>query len=145
MEDIPEGKQILAGTFSLNGYPVIILFDSSATHNFISKACTKKCQLTIQCTNTPYMISTPRGKIVTKQIFMHTPLNLAGKVYKLILIVLDGQGIDVILEMGWMKAHNALLDIATHTVYLDSLVHGIATLWMPSPSVATPLVHHTTT
>jgi hypothetical protein len=91
------------------------------------------------------MISTPGGKIITKQIFMHTPLNFKGKVYKLSLIILDGQGIDVILKMGWMKAHNALLDIAAHTVYLDSLVHCIATLWFPSPSVATPLVHRTTT
>jgi hypothetical protein len=118
---------------------LVLLIISSAKHAL------KKCQLTIQCTNTPYMISTPGGKIVTKQIFMHTPLNLAGKVYKLSLIILDGQGIDVILEMGWMKAHNALLDIAAHTVYLDSLVHCIATLWFPSPSVATPLVHRTTT
>jgi hypothetical protein len=28
------------------------------------------------------------------------------------LIVLDGQGIDVILEMGWMKRHKTLLDTA---------------------------------
>jgi hypothetical protein len=40
MEDIPEGEQVLTGTFSLNGFPIIILFDSGATHNFISRACT---------------------------------------------------------------------------------------------------------
>jgi hypothetical protein len=28
MEDIPEGEQVLTGTFSLNKHPVIILFDS---------------------------------------------------------------------------------------------------------------------
>jgi hypothetical protein len=31
------------GTFSLNGYHVVILFDFGATHDFISKACTQKC------------------------------------------------------------------------------------------------------
>jgi hypothetical protein len=36
VEDIPEGKQVLAGTFSLNGHPAIILFDSGASHDFIS-------------------------------------------------------------------------------------------------------------
>jgi hypothetical protein len=144
MEDISEGEHVLTGTFFLNGYPIIILFDSNATHDFISKACTQKCQLTIQYTNTPYMISTPEGKIITKQLVKNTPLNLGGKEYKTCLIVLEGQGIDVILGMGWMKGHKALLDIAACTVHLDSLLHGIATLQLSSPSIAAPSVHHTT-
>jgi hypothetical protein len=110
MEDIPEGEPVLMGMFSLNGYPVVTLFDSGATHEFISKACTKRYQLIIQHIDTPYVISTPGGKIVTKQMVMHTPINLEGRIYKLSLIVLDGQGFDIILGMGWMKAHKALLD-----------------------------------
>jgi hypothetical protein len=42
MEDIPEGERVLTGTFSLNGYLVLILFDFGATHDFISKACIQK-------------------------------------------------------------------------------------------------------
>jgi hypothetical protein len=53
MEDIPEGEQVLAGTFSLNGYPAIVLFDSGATHDFITKACTQRCQLSIHHIDTP--------------------------------------------------------------------------------------------
>jgi hypothetical protein len=44
IEDIPEGKQVLANTFSLNGQHVVILFDSGATRDFISRACTQKHQ-----------------------------------------------------------------------------------------------------
>jgi hypothetical protein len=40
MEDIPEGDQVLMGTFSLNGHPAVVLFDSGATHDFITKICT---------------------------------------------------------------------------------------------------------
>jgi hypothetical protein len=58
MEDIPEGEQVLTGTFSLNGYPIVVLFDSSATHDFISKACIQKSQLAIQHMITPYLIKT---------------------------------------------------------------------------------------
>jgi hypothetical protein len=58
MEDIPEGEQVLVGTFSLNGHPVIILFELEASHDFISKACTQKHQLAIEHMLTPYMIST---------------------------------------------------------------------------------------
>jgi hypothetical protein len=61
MEDVLEGEQLLAGTFSLQGHPIIILFNSGATHNLISKACIQKCQLAIMHVSTPYMISTWGG------------------------------------------------------------------------------------
>jgi hypothetical protein len=37
MSDIPEGASVLTGTFSINDTPVKILFDSRATHNYISE------------------------------------------------------------------------------------------------------------
>jgi hypothetical protein len=61
MKDIHEGEQVLAGTFSLNGYPAVILFNSGATHDFITKACTQRCQLSIHHIDTPYLISTQVG------------------------------------------------------------------------------------
>jgi hypothetical protein len=112
MEDIPEGEQVLAGMFSLKGSPIVILFYSRVSHDFISKRCTEKHQLDVHHSNTPYRISTPEGKIATRHIARKSPLNLAGKEFKVCLIILDGQGIDVILGMGWMKRHKALLDIA---------------------------------
>jgi hypothetical protein len=113
LEDIPEGEQVLAGTFSLNGYPAVVLSNSDATHDFITKACTQRCQLSIHHVDSPYLISTPGGRVVTKQTVMHAPLDLAGKLYKASLIILDGQGLDIILGMGWMRVHKALLDTAT--------------------------------
>jgi hypothetical protein len=112
MEDIPEGEQVLAGMFSLNGHPTTVLFDSGASHDFISKACTQKHQLVIEHIITPYLIHTPGGSIATKQLVMATPLSLAGILFRTNLIVLEGQGIDVILGMGWMKRCKAVLDIA---------------------------------
>jgi hypothetical protein len=144
MEDIPEGEQVLVGTFSLNGYPALVLFDSGATYDFITKACTQRCQLSIHHVNTPYLISTPGGRVVTKQTVMHAPLDLAVKLYKPSLIVLDGQGLDIILGMGWMRAHKALLDTATRVVQLDSSLYGTQVLQLSVISVATPSVHHTT-
>jgi hypothetical protein len=144
MEEILEGEQVLAGMFSLNGHPAIVLFDSSATGDFISKACNQKYQLTIQHISTPYMISIPGGKIVTKQMVMHTPLNLAGKIYKPSMIVLDGQWIDVILGMSLVETHKTVLDITARVVRQDLPVHDVATLQLSLPSAAPPSVHHTT-
>jgi hypothetical protein len=82
--------------------------------------------------------------MATKHIVLKTPLDLGGRVFKVCLIVLDGQGIDVILGMDWMKRHKAMLDTAARMVHLDSLVHGSTTLQLSLPSVVPTSVHHTT-
>jgi hypothetical protein len=61
MDDIPEGEPVFVGTFFLNDHSAIVLFDSDATHDFISKTCTQKCKLVIESISAPYMISTPGG------------------------------------------------------------------------------------
>jgi hypothetical protein len=93
---------------------------------------------------TPYLINTPGGKIFTRQVVVNPPLDLGGRVYKMCLIILEGQGIDMISGMNWMKRHKALVDTAARVVHLESLMHGVATLQLSLPSVAPPLVYHTT-
>jgi hypothetical protein len=144
MEAIPEGAQVLTGTFSLGGRPIIILFDSGATHDFISKSYTQKHQLPIAHTHTPYKIGTPRGDIITTQVILSIPLSFMGRVYKTSLIVLDGQRIDVIVRMSWMKEHKALLDTVAHTMLLDSLIHGITVLQLLTHPVTASSLHHLT-
>jgi hypothetical protein len=145
MEDIPEGKPVLMGTFFLNDHSVVVLFDSSATHDFVSKACTQKCKLVIEPISVPYMISTPGGQIVTKQVVVNPPLNLKGRIYKTCLIILDGQEIDVILGMSWMRRHRALLDTTAQVVHLDSPEHDSVTLQLPSTPVPNASAHYTVT
>jgi hypothetical protein len=61
VEEIPTGEEVLVGTFSLNEHPVIILFDSRASHNFMSSTCAKKTKLSLVALGAPYVISTPGG------------------------------------------------------------------------------------
>jgi hypothetical protein len=51
------------------------------------------------------------------------PLDLDGQVFEIDLIILSGQGIDVILAVSWMKWHKTVLDIAARLVHLNSLVY----------------------
>jgi hypothetical protein len=143
MEDIPDSEPVLASTFFLNDHSAVVLFDSGATHDFVSKACTKKCKLVIEPISAPYMISTPGGQIVTKQVVMNPPLNLNDRIYKTCLIVLDRQGIDVILGMSWMRRHQALLDTATWVVHLNTPYHGSVTLQPTSTPVSAVSAYRT--
>jgi hypothetical protein len=105
----------------------------------------QKCKLVIEPISSPYMISTPRGQIVTKQVVANLSLNLKGKIYKTCLIILDGQGIVVILGMSWMKRHRTLLDTATRVVHLDSPEDGSVTLQLTSTPMPDVSAHHTVT
>jgi hypothetical protein len=73
MEDILEGEPVIVDTFPLYRHSVVVLFDSGATHDFVSKACTQRCKLVMEPISAPYMISTPGGRIVTKQVVMNPP------------------------------------------------------------------------
>jgi hypothetical protein len=60
----------------------------------------------------PYVISTPGGRVDVDWIVHKAPLKLAKRVFSTDLIILKGQGLEVILGMSWMKLHRSVLDIA---------------------------------
>jgi hypothetical protein len=56
--------------------------------------------------------------------------------------MLSGQGIDVILEMSWMKLHKAILDIATRKVHLNSPMYRKVTLHLLADAHIKASFHH---
>jgi hypothetical protein len=142
MEEIPTGEEVLAGTFFLNEHPVIILFDSGASHDFISSTCAKKAMLSMVAAKAPYVSSTLRGRVDANWIVRQAPLELAGRVFSTDLIILKGQRLEVILGMSWMKLHRAVLDIAGRLVHLDSPVYGKVILHLPVVSRIKASLHH---
>jgi hypothetical protein len=142
MEEIPTGEEVLADTLFLNEHPIIILFDSGASHDFISSTCAKKVMLSTVAAEAPYVISTPGGRVDADQIVRKAPLELVGRVFSVDLIILKGQGLDVILGMSWMKLHRAVLDIVGQLVHLDSPVYGKVILHLPVVSRIKTSLHH---
>jgi hypothetical protein len=80
MSDIPEGALILMGTFSINDTPIKILFDSGATHNFISENLLGKMGLKGSHTNSSYKIISPGGKITSSILIRGVCLGLGSKI-----------------------------------------------------------------
>jgi hypothetical protein len=78
VEEIPPGEEVLTGTFFLYENPIIILFDSSASHEFMRLACAQKAKLTLCATPVPYSIRTLGGRVVTDQMIHKIPLELVG-------------------------------------------------------------------
>jgi hypothetical protein len=142
VEEIPTREEVLLGTFFLNKRPIIILFDSRESHDFMSSTCAKKAKLTPVVSGVPYVISTPRGRANADRIAQEVPLELSEKIFITNLSILSGQGIDVILGMSWMKMHKAILDIAARLVHLNSRMYGKVTLHHPAISHIKASLHH---
>jgi hypothetical protein len=68
------------------------------------------------------------------QVAQTVLLELSGRIFNTNLIILSGQGIDVILGMSWIKLHRAVLDIAGRLVHLNSPVYGKVILHLPAVS-----------
>jgi predicted aspartyl protease len=99
MSDIPEGASVVTGTFSINDTPVKILFDSGATHGFISENLLGKLGLKGSHTKAAYKITTPGGNISSHIVTFGVPLNLGSKIIQSNLITINLEGMDIILGM----------------------------------------------
>jgi hypothetical protein len=131
VEEIPPGEDFLASTFFLYEDQIIVLFNSGASRDFMSLACAQKAKLTLYATPVPYSIRTPGSQVVVDQMVHKIPLELVTRVFPTSLIVLKGQGIDVILGMNWMKMHRVVFDISARLVHLDSPIYGKVSLQLP--------------
>jgi hypothetical protein len=99
LSELPKGAPIMTGTFSINHQPVIILFDSGATHSFISSTCGTKIGLDLYSTSGAYMIATPGGKISSNQVCRSVPIQMGKNLVRTDLLLLDLEGMDALLGM----------------------------------------------
>jgi hypothetical protein len=138
MVDIPEGAAVLMGTFSIRDHPVKILFDSGATHSFISESLVCKLGLHSCHTKESFVVSTTGGRIPSNTITKVVPLLLCSKTFLTNLIHLGLGGLDVIHEMNWLTQHQVILDIASRMVEIHSPTSGHTTLYLPKAESINP-------
>jgi len=128
LEDVPKGAQVMAGTFSVHNHHVTVLFDSGASHTFISKECAIRLGLKIESMSKPYHIHSPGGKLITNQFVKQVPLQMQEKTFPTTLIIIPTQSVDIILGMNWMDGRGVLLDTTSRSVHIKSSIHDSMTL-----------------
>jgi hypothetical protein len=125
MADIPEGAPVMTGIFSVLNYPAIILFDSGASHSFIS-------------TNGGITISTLGGRVATYQINKQVPIKFGSLVIRTTLLILGLDSVDIILGTDWLSRHQVVLDIAARAIEIHSPTCGETTLYLPDQGCTRP-------
>jgi hypothetical protein len=132
MADILEGAPVMTGIFSVLNYPAIILFDSGASHSFISAKFSAKCQLPFHHTNGGITILTPGGRVATYQIIRQVPIKFGSLVIRTTLLILGLDSVDIILGTDWLSRHQAVIDITARAIEIHSPTCGEITLYLPN-------------
>jgi hypothetical protein len=122
----------MTGIFLVFNQPALILFDSGASHGFISQKFSAKCQQPFYHTKESFMIATPGGKIATNQLNQSVPISLGSKIFKTTLLILGLEGMDIILGADWMTQHRVVLDVAARALEIRSPTFGDLALYLPS-------------
>jgi hypothetical protein len=115
----PEGEPVMRGTFLVANHPTVILFDSGASHTFISKKFVEQHCIPYNESREGFIIHSPWGQIFTKEVAFHVPITLAERDFPTNMIVLKGQDIDVVLGMNWLAQHKAILNTDLRTIRLS--------------------------
>ena len=109
----------MIGMFPVAKHPAITLFDSGASHTFINRTFVVKHGITIGETKEPYHIQSPGGRLCTREIVQHVPIDLGGHEFPTSMLILKDQDIDVILGMNWLTQHGAVIDVLRRTIRVN--------------------------
>jgi hypothetical protein len=87
------------GTFSVNDISAVVMFDSGASHSFISVAYVEKNNMPKALLRCQMIVSSSGGDMPARQLCPKVNLKIRGVDFVANLIVLESNGIDVILGM----------------------------------------------
>jgi hypothetical protein len=97
-----EAPDVVIGMFSVNNTSVVVLFDSKASHSFISVAYVGKRNLPLALLKCQMIVSSLGGDIPTRQLCPKVNLKIrrVDFVANANLIIMESKGIEVILGMN---------------------------------------------
>jgi predicted aspartyl protease len=119
VEAIPEGEPVMMGMFPVAIHPLVMLFDSSASHTFINRTFVVKHDIPIGETTENFHIHSLGGRMCTKEMVHQVPIELGGHLFPTSMLILKDQDIDVVLGMNWMHQRGVVIDTLNRTIRLN--------------------------
>jgi len=102
---------LVIGHCLIVGKACCVLYDSGVTHYFVSNACVERLGLPVCELQCELAVSTPASGLVrTSSLCARCPVEVEGRRYKVNLICLPLQELEVILGMDWLSANHILID-----------------------------------
>jgi hypothetical protein len=121
VEEAQEALDVVLSMFFVNDTLLVVLFDSGASHSFLSAMYIEKHNLPLALLKRQMIVSSLGGDVPTRQLCPKVNLKIRGVDFVAKLIVLELKGIDIILGMDWLSKHKVLIDCAKKSVKLTTL------------------------
>lgn len=107
-QEAEDDSGTMSGMLSVCDVPAFTLFDTGATHSFMSAKFHAIVGQKKEHVDEPLEISLPSGKtIVTDSMVKNVGVDIGGKDFSADLYVLNMKDFDVILGMDWLSKHRA--------------------------------------
>jgi len=112
-----QSGNLVQDTCLLFGNSVVVLYDLGVTHSFVSNECVRRLRLVMRELWCELIIATPAsGKVSTSFVCVGCPMEVAGHRFKVNLICLPMEGLDVILGMDWLSSNHVVIDCGRRRV-----------------------------
>jgi hypothetical protein len=108
-DEAQQAQDVVLGMFLASSHPGTILFDSGASHSFITSSFVAKHSLQIATKKHTMLVSSPGGEMRTKLICPAISISIRGVDFLSNLILLDSKGIDIILGMDWLSKYDGVI------------------------------------
>ena len=118
MTDAQQSSRIVIDRFLVSSVPATVLFDSGASHSFVSQRFAHDQVLTVEDLPKFLPIVSPGSKLTSSIRAPFVRITIQGCHFPASLIVLPSSDIDVILGMDWLVQHKANIDCPTRSVKL---------------------------
>jgi hypothetical protein len=119
------GSEVVIGTVPILGFEASILFDSGATHFFVSVVFVRLSRLVVRTLEPGLAVTTPVGKtVVCKRVVCECPVSICGRLLPANLVVLPMFSYDIILGMDWLTKHSTNIDYVLKQVLLTPWGEG---------------------
>ena len=100
LEKAQDDPSVLLGTVRINSIPATVLFDSGASHTFISEAYAQMHGIPFQERSKPLMIHSPGCNWQTKKVTPEIMVSVGHLQFPTTFVALKSTDIDVILGMN---------------------------------------------
>jgi hypothetical protein len=119
-ESVPEDADVVYGMFLINSIVASVLFDSRASHSFVTKSFVEKHNITNYPLKKKLLIRSPRGELRATHSCPQTMIEIRGLSFLVELIILESSGIDVILGIDYLTKYDGVIPCAKRMVTLTN-------------------------